>query len=80
MCRLNSVLRKPNPEITSISISRLRAQSEVGLAAVDKSVFILAENRMNLQQVFDELEKLYMNPQAELHEVSIYDGIRKPGR
>ncbi|MBP1706570.1 MAG: hypothetical protein H6Q39_294 [Chloroflexi bacterium] len=54
-------------------------QAEVGLAAVDKSVFILAENRMNLQQVFDELEKLYMNPQAELHEVSIYKGIQNRG-
>jgi CD109 antigen len=43
-------------------------QAEVGLAAVDKSVFILAENRLNLQQVFDELEKLYQQPQAELHD------------
>jgi CD109 antigen len=54
-------------------------QSEVGLAAVDKSVFILAENRMNLQQVFDQLEQLYMNPQAELHEVSIYQDISNLG-
>jgi len=54
-------------------------QAEVGLAAVDKSVYILAENRMNLQQVFDELEKLYMNPQAELHEVNIYEGINNHG-
>jgi CD109 antigen len=27
---------------------------------------------MNLQQVFDELERLYMEPQAEIHEVSFY--------
>ncbi len=47
-------------------------QARVGIAAVDKSVFILAENRMNLQQVFDELERLYMEPQAEIHEVSFY--------
>jgi len=53
--------------------------SEIGLVGVDKSVFILAENRMNLQQVFDELEKLYMNPQAELHDVTLYDGIRTRG-
>jgi CD109 antigen len=56
-----------------------QGQSEVGLTAVDKSVFILAENRLNLQQVFDELEKLYMKPQAELHEVSIYEGINVQG-
>ena len=43
-------------------------QAKVGLVAVDHSVFILAENRLNLEQVFAELEALYMQPQAELHE------------
>ena len=42
--------------------------AKVGLVAVDHSVFILAENRLNLEQVFAELERLYMQPQAELHE------------
>jgi len=50
--------------------------AKVGLVAVDKSVFILAENRLNLAQIFAELERLYMEPQAELHEVSIYEAIR----
>jgi len=54
-------------------------QARVGIAAVDRSVFILAENRLNLQQVFDELEKLYMEPRAELHEVTIYQTINNPG-
>ena len=45
-----------------------QGESRVGLVAVDRSVFILAENRLNLQQVFNELEKLYMEPQVELHE------------
>jgi CD109 antigen len=54
-------------------------ESKVGIAAVDRSVFILAENRLNLQQVFAELEKLYMAPQAELHEVNIYLDIANPG-
>jgi CD109 antigen len=64
----------------SIEINiQAEGQSEVGLAAVDKSVFILAENRVNLQQIFDQLEKLYMNPQVELHEVSIYNGIQNYG-
>ena len=44
--------------------------ARVGLAAVDRSVFILAENRLNLRQVFAELERLYMQPQVELHEWS----------
>lgn len=42
--------------------------AKVGVVAVDRSVFVLAENRLNLQQVFAELERLYMRPQAELHE------------
>ena len=54
-------------------------KSKVGLVAVDKSVFILAENRLNLQQVFAELERLYMEPQVELHEVSLYPSITTKG-
>ena len=41
--------------------------AKVGLAAVDRSVFILAENRLNLRQVFAELERLYALPQAQVH-------------
>ena len=54
-------------------------EAKVGLAAVDRSVFILAENRLNLQQVFDELEKLYQKPQAELHEARPLDNLISPG-
>ena len=48
--------------------------AKVGLAAVDRSVFILAENRVNLHQVFAELERLYMKPQVELHEFRPFRG------
>ncbi len=48
--------------------------AKVGLVAVDHSVFILAENRLNLEQVFAELERLYMQPQAELHEAEWMGG------
>ncbi len=58
---------------------RTEGAARVGIVAVDKSVFILAENRLNLQQVFDELERLYMEPQAELHEVSIYPVVATKG-
>ena len=54
-------------------------KAKVGLAAVDKSVFILAENRLNLQQVFAELERLYMEPQAEIHDISFYPSYTTPG-
>ncbi len=45
-----------------------QGEARVGLVAVDRSVYILAENRLNLQQVFNELERLYQLPQVELHE------------
>lgn len=64
---------KPGDEI-EIAI-QAQSKSKVGIVAVDKSVFILAENRLNLQQVFAELERLYMEPQAELHEVTLYGDI-----
>ncbi len=53
--------------------------ARVGLVAVDRSVFILAENRLNLQQVFDELERLYQQPQVELHEASFFGPITTRG-
>ena len=53
--------------------------AQVGLVAVDRSVFILAENRLNLQQVFNELERLYMQPQVELHDVRIRERIPTRG-
>jgi len=65
-------------EDVQIDIST-EGRAMVGLAAVDKSVFILAENRLNLQQVFAELERLYMEPQAELHDVNIYPVIETKG-
>ena len=54
-------------------------ESRVGLVAVDRSVFILAENRLNLQQVFNELEKLYLEPQIELHEARFIDTVTTRG-
>ena len=53
--------------------------SKVGLVAVDRSVFILAENRLNLQQVFGELERLYMQPRAELHEARFLNQVTARG-
>jgi CD109 antigen len=66
----NKTEAKPAEEV-ELNINT-EGQAKIGIAVVDKSVFILAENRINLQQVFDELERLYMDPQAEIHEVSFY--------
>ena len=56
-----------------------QGRARVGLAAVDRSVFILAENRLNLHQVFAELERLYMQPQVEVHDDIWSDGITTRG-
>lgn len=60
----------------------VRVQTEgaarVGLVAVDRAVFILAENRLNLQQVFGEIERLYGTPQAEAHDVQPLGGDVMP--
>ena len=68
---------KPGDEV-DINVTT-QGPAKVGLAAVDRSVFILAENRMNLQQVFDELERLYMQPQAELHSARVLDNVTVRG-
>ncbi|MBE0523549.1 MAG: alpha-2-macroglobulin [Methanosarcinales archaeon] len=44
-----------------------RSRSMIGYSIVDESVFALSEGRLNLKQVFDELEKRFMEPQAEAH-------------
>lgn len=43
-------------------------EAMVGLSIVDESVYALSEGRLNLQQVFAELERIFMEPQAETHE------------
>ncbi|MGC9328599.1 MAG: alpha-2-macroglobulin family protein, partial [Candidatus Hinthialibacter sp.] len=52
----------------SVSLTiQSEGQSMVGLALVDESVFALVENRLNLQNVFAELERIFMAPQVEVH-------------
>jgi len=41
--------------------------SMIGVAIVDESVYALSAGRLNLKQVFDELEKRFMAPQIEIH-------------
>ena len=53
--------------------------ARVGIAAVDRSVFILAENRLILRQVFDELERLYAEPRAEVHLERLPWTVDSPG-
>ena len=45
-----------------------QTESMVGLAIVDESVYALNEGRLNMQEVFNELERRFMEPQVETHE------------
>jgi len=45
-------------------------ESMVGISIVDESVYALNEGRLNMQAVFDELERRFMEPQAETHDDS----------
>ena len=39
----------------------------IDISVVDESVYALNEGRLNLKQIFDELEKIFMEPRAEAH-------------
>ncbi|WP_094227054.1 alpha-2-macroglobulin family protein [Methanolobus psychrotolerans] len=43
------------------------SRSMIGFSIVDESVYALSEGRLNLMQVFSELEKRFMEPMAESH-------------
>lgn len=43
------------------------SQAMIGVSIVDESVYALSEGRLNLHQVFSELEKRFMKPLAEAH-------------
>ena len=46
--------------------------SIIGVSIVDESVFALNEGRLNIKQVFDELERRFMEPEAESHQKQPY--------
>ena len=41
--------------------------AKVGLTLIDKSLVFLEESRLNLEQVLEELERVYMEPRYEVH-------------
>jgi len=43
-------------------------EAMVGLAIVDESVYALNEGRLNMEEVFKELEQIFMEPQQETHQ------------
>lgn len=43
-------------------------EAMLGVSIVDEAVFALVEGRLNLRNVFAELERLFMEPQIEVHE------------
>ncbi len=55
---------------------RSDVQSMIGLAIVDESVYALNEGRLNMHEVFRELEQRFMEPQAETHNQPYSYGAR----
>jgi CD109 antigen len=43
-------------------------EAMVGLAIVDESVYALNDGRLNMSEVFNELENRFMEPQSEVHQ------------
>ncbi len=58
---------EPGEEVTLDIESSSGVATMIGLSIVDESVYALNEGRLNLKQVFNELEKIFMRPQAEAH-------------
>ena len=54
---------RPGDEVEITLTTQGRAK--VGLAAVDRSVYLLGDNRINLQQVFADLERFSHKPEFE---------------
>jgi CD109 antigen len=61
----------------------VQAETEamVGLAIVDESVYALNEGRLNMLEVFNELERRFMEPQSETHQsvFGAYDVFNEAG-
>lgn len=53
-------------EPVRVSVST-KKEAMVGLSIVDESVYALNEGRLNMQEVFNELERRFMEPQSETH-------------
>ena len=54
-------------------------QAKVGVTAVDRSVYLLGDNRINLRQVFDELEQLNLEPESDYYDDYFYEEITTLG-
>ncbi len=54
-------------------------QAKVGITAVDRSVYLLGDNRINLRQVFDELERLNLEPESDYYDYYNYREITTLG-
>ena len=54
-------------------------QAKVGVTAVDRSVYLLGDNRINLRQVFDELDRFNMEPEIDYYDDYYYSEITTLG-
>ena len=56
-----------------------QGKAKVGLSVVDRSVYILEGHRLNLQQVFEKLGRLYERPQIGIEEDRLNKRIKTQG-
>jgi len=68
---------RPGEEVI-LSINAHR-KSLIGLSLVDSSLQYLAGERLTLRNLFEDLEKRYMEPQAEVHEGDVWSPVLIPG-
>ncbi|MDP8243872.1 MAG: MG2 domain-containing protein [Candidatus Hinthialibacter antarcticus] len=54
-------------EAVTLQIST-RQNAMVGVSIVDEAVYSLVEGRLNLQNIFAQLEEIFMQPQVEVHD------------
>lgn len=54
-------------------------QAKVGVTAVDRSVYLLGDNRINLRQVFDELDRFNLEPEIDYYDDYYYSEITTLG-
>ncbi len=54
-------------------------QARVGVTAVDRSVYLLGDNRINLRQVFEELDRFNLEPENDYYDDYYYSEITTLG-
>ncbi len=69
----------PGDPVTVTLDTGLKRRAMLGVSIVDESVLALGRSRLHLEEVFEELEKRFLEPQAEVEEGADPGGPIGPG-